>query len=102
MSFGQHDPRIARQELLEAVISGMGGAACAPMPGTLLEMVEIAAMERRQSGGLISDQADLASRPLTSPENSSRMAAWFTGWREVLTDAAKRCRAMLGARRVSA
>jgi hypothetical protein len=100
MSFDLQDPRIARQELLEAVISGMGGAVCAPMPGTLLEMMEIAAMERRPTGDLISDQAELASPPLTSPQIGSRMTLWFTTWREALSNAANGCRAMLGVRRV--
>ena len=71
--------RRARQDLLEAVSSGMGGPAIAPMPGIMLEMLEIAAMERHAAGVSPVLEAQ-ATPPLTATTNSSPMSAvWLFG-----------------------
>ena len=41
------DWRQARQETFEALTAGMLGPSSAPMPGAFLEMLELAALERR-------------------------------------------------------
>jgi len=63
----------ARQDLLEAFSAGFSGAACAPMPGVLLEMLEIAAIQRRLAEQILS-VAPTASL-LTRTKNSSGMAS---------------------------
>ena len=44
----EEERRQARQDLLEAMSASVSGPVCAPMPGTILEMLEIAAAERQQ------------------------------------------------------
>lgn len=68
----------SRQELLEVLLSGMEGSACAPMPGIMLEMLEIAAMERG-----FATARDRGVRPvaeathLTLRQKGSRMAGYL-------------------------
>ena len=65
MSMDENTRRAARQELLEFVSCVMAASPCAPMPGTMFEMLEIIAMERRMTssqGGGESNSSD----PLTS------------------------------------
>ena len=45
------DWKLARQDMFEALSSGMLGPSSAPMPGAFLEMLEIAALERRMRHG---------------------------------------------------
>ena len=52
MSMDENTRRAARQELLEFASCVMAASPCAPMPGTLFEMLEIAAMERRMTSSL--------------------------------------------------
>jgi hypothetical protein len=65
MSTDEHTRRAARQELLEFASCVMAGSPCAPMPGTLFEMLEIAAVERRMTSSLGEGGSNLFD-PLTS------------------------------------
>src|SRR5262245_9453455 len=96
----EREHRLARQELFETFVGSFGGPACAPMPGTLLEMLEIAAMERQQP--MISQPEALPEgpAPLTSPRIGSRMIAWLRKAGEAIVDVAGRLRAGSGARRL--
>ena len=65
MSLNENTRQAARQELLEFASTVMAGSPCAPMPGTMFEMLEIIAMERRMA----SSQGESGSNspdPLTS------------------------------------
>lgn len=100
MPYGEHERALARQEFLETIVSGMGGPACAPMPGTFLEMLEIAALERRrglesEAGRPVGDEA-----PLTSPRNDSRMTGLGPRLARAAVDVASRFRTGAVARRV--
>ena len=101
MLHNERDPRLARQELFEAYLSGFGGPACAPMPGTLLEMLEMAAMERQQLR-LASVEAAPADGniPLTKPRIGRRILAWLQKAGETIVDVAGRFRTGAGARRL--
>jgi hypothetical protein len=101
MLYDERDRSLARQELLEAFASGMGGPACAPMPGTLLEMLEIAAMERRWRSDPAPAEVSAESRaPLTSPRIGSRMIAWLRRAGEAIVNVGGRFRAGSDARRL--
>ena len=65
MSVNESTRQAARQELLEYASTVMAASPCAPMPGTMFEMLEIIAMERRMA----SSQGESGSNspdPLTS------------------------------------
>ena len=100
MQYDERDPRIARQELFEAFVSGFGGPACAPMPGTLIEMLEIAAMERQQSRIIRPEAAPESLAPLTSRRIGSRMIALLRKVGETIVDVAGRFRPGSDARRL--
>ena len=90
---------LARQELLEAYLSGFGGPACAPMPGTLVEMLEIAAMERQASRlPVVEAPAELIH--LTAPRIGSRILARVRRAGEAIVHVAGRFRAGPDARRL--
>jgi hypothetical protein len=94
MLHDEQSHRRARQELFEAVVGGFGGPACAPMPGTLIEMLEIAAMERQQQPGIgTSETVPEDAAPLTSTRNDSRMLSWLRRAGEAIIDVAGRLRA---------
>src|SRR5262245_13053990 len=98
MLYDEGERRLARQELFEAFVGSFGGPACAPMPGTLIEMLEIAAMERH---GVTSPEAVPDSpAPLTAPRIGSRMIAWLRKAGEAIVDVAGRLRAGSDARRL--
>ena len=84
------DPRMTRQELLEAFASSMGGPACAPMPGTLLEMMEIAAMERRGRPERAPEEPSASPEPLTLPQNGRGMTARLKETGKAVIDVAVR------------
>src|SRR5262249_19316259 len=96
----EREHRLARQELFETFVGSFGGPACAPIPGTLLEMLEIAAMERQQSRISQSEALPEGPAPLTSPRNDSRILAWLRRVREAIGDVAGRVRAGSDARRL--
>jgi hypothetical protein len=98
---GENERLLVRQELLEGVLSGMGDPACAPMPGTFLEMLEIAAWERRQGSKHASLLAAADTGPLlTSTGNNSPMIGlWWRPLRAAV-DVARRFGAVLGSRQV--
>jgi hypothetical protein len=93
MSYDERDPHIAKQELLEAMLSSMGGPVCAPMPGTLFELLEIAAMEHRHGPDRIPEEPALVAEPLTSRPNRSGMAGWLLDIGKTVVDVAVRFRA---------
>ena len=83
----------ARQDMLEAVTSGLAGPACAPMPGVLLEMLEIAAMERsRKQDDRYSHGAE-ETPLLTRTPNSSRMVTQLLCMGRAIIHGANRLRA---------
>ena len=65
MSLNENMRQAARQELLEFASSVMVGSPCAPMPGTMFEMLEIIAVERRMTSNQGEDRSN-SSDPLTS------------------------------------
>lgn len=65
MSLNENTRQAARQELLEFASSVMVGSPCAPMPGTMFEMLEIIAVERRMTSSQGEDRSN-SSDPLTS------------------------------------
>jgi hypothetical protein len=65
--------RRARQDMLEALSWGMLGPSVAPMPGVLLEMMEIAAINRHDQDTRTPPAA--ATQVLTSTEKPARMVA---------------------------
>ena len=65
MSPNEDTRQAARQELLEFASSVMVGSPCAPMPGTMFEMLEIIAVERRMTSSQGEDRSN-SSDPLTS------------------------------------
>ena len=65
MSLNENMRQAARQELLEFASSVMVGSPCAPMPGTMFEMLEIIAVERRMTSSQGEDRSN-SSDPLTS------------------------------------
>ena len=71
MSLDENTRQAARQELLEFASSVMAGSPCAPMPGTMFEMLEIIAMERRmtssQGEGRSNSSDPLTSEPIETP-----------------------------------
>ena len=71
MSPNESMRQAARHELLEFASSVMAGSPCAPMPGTMFEMLEIIAMERRMAssqGESGSNSPDpLTSKPIKTP-----------------------------------
>ena len=101
MLYDEREERLARQNLFETFVSSFGGPACAPMPGTLLEMLEIAAMEHRQLSGLVAVETSAQSDDLlTTPRIGSRMIGWLRKAGEAIVDGAGRLRAGSGARRL--
>jgi hypothetical protein len=100
MQHDERDPRLARQELLEAYLHGFGGPACAPMPGTLIEMLEIAAMERQHSSLERAAAPADADIPLTAPRIGSRILARLRKAGDTIVDVAGRFRPGAGARRL--
>lgn len=70
--------RRVEQELCELYFSGGHGIACAPMPGTLLEMLEIAATERRAGRFSASPRESGTAEPLTATPHGSPISAWLT------------------------
>ncbi len=87
------DQDLARQEFLEAVLSGIGGPACAPMPGTLVEMLEIAAFERRNCCAPALPRQASEPKPLTCARNDSRMVGLWRRLERAALDVAGRFRA---------
>ena len=71
MSVNESTRQAARQELLEYASTVMAASPCAPMPGTMFEMLEIIAMERRMAssqGESGSNSPDpLTSKPIKTP-----------------------------------
>ena len=71
MSLNENMRQAARQELLEFASSVMVGSPCAPMPGTMFEMLEIIAVERRmtssQGEGRSNSPDRLTSEPIETP-----------------------------------
>ena len=71
MSPNESMRQAARHELLEFASSVMAGSPCAPMPGTMFEMLEIMAVERRmassQSEGGSNSPEPLTSAPIETP-----------------------------------
>lgn len=71
MSLNENMRQAARQELLEFASSVMVGSPCAPMPGTMFEMLEIIAVERRmtssQGEGRSNSSDRLTSAPIETP-----------------------------------
>ena len=71
MSTNEDTRQAARQELLEFASTVMAGSPCAPMPGTMFEMLEIMAVERRitsSQGEVGSNYSDpLTSAPIETP-----------------------------------
>jgi hypothetical protein len=63
--------RRARQDMLEALSSGMLGPSMAPMPGVLIEMMEIAAISRHRDGA--GTRSATATSTLTSKEKHARI-----------------------------
>src|SRR5262245_51529710 len=100
MPYDEQDRALARQEFLEAMLSSMGGPACAPMPGALLEMLEIAAMERRYEPARASAEPAPVAEPLTSSPIRSGIAGWLLRIGETIVDVAVRFRAGSGPRRL--
>jgi hypothetical protein len=92
--------RGARQKFLEALSSGMSGPSCAPMPGTLLEMLEIAAIERRQGHDTLFASEPLETSHLTSAQNNSRMTGRLLQVGKTVVDVGGWLRALFGHRRV--
>lgn len=62
-----------RWDLLASFSSCVGDPACTPMPGALFEMLEIAAMERREDAYCALPRPVLDVPPLTPVANGSRM-----------------------------
>ena len=71
MSTNEDTRQAARQELLESAFSGLDASPCAPMPGTMFEMLEIMTMERRmtsnQGEGGSNSPDPLTSKPIKTP-----------------------------------
>lgn len=65
MSLNEDTRQAARQELLEYVSCVMAASPCAPMPGTMFEMLEIIAMERRMASSQSESESN-SFDPLTS------------------------------------
>jgi hypothetical protein len=65
MSLNEDTRQAARQELLEYVSCVMAASPCAPMPGTMFEMLEIIAMERRMASSQSEGESN-SFDPLTS------------------------------------
>jgi hypothetical protein len=86
----RYDRNIARQELLEAFVSSMGGPACAPMPGTLLEMLEIAAVDRRAWSEGTPEEPTAPAVPLTSLQNRRGITARLLEMGKTVIDVAVR------------
>ena len=98
----QHEEgrRRIRQEFLEALSGGMSGPACAPMPGVLLEMLEIAAMERRPGHDLAFAGGSSETADLTSAQNNSGMTARLLRMGKMVVDVGGWLTALFGHRRV--
>jgi hypothetical protein len=73
MTSDDETQRRARQDLLEALTSGMAGPVIAPMPGVLLELYEIAAAERE-----LRRDDPLPDQPLTQGTNDRRIGTVFS------------------------
>ena len=71
MSPNESMRQAARHELLEFASSVMAGSPCAPMPGTMFEMLEIMTMERRMTSNEGDDGSNspdpLTSKPIETP-----------------------------------
>ena len=71
MSTNEDTRQAARQELLEYASTVMAASPCAPMPGTMFEMLEIMTMERRmtsnQGEGGSNSPDPLTSAPIETP-----------------------------------
>ena len=71
MSVNESTRQAARQELLEYASTVMAASPCAPMPGTMFEMLEIMTMERRmtsnQGEGGPNSPDPLTSKPIKTP-----------------------------------
>ena len=100
MHSDETDRRIARQEFLEAVVGGLGGSACAPMPGTFIEMLEIAAFERRRASDGATHEPVVDETLLTARPNSSRMPGRWLKLVRAAIDVAGRFTTGHGARRL--
>ena len=101
MLYDERDPRTARQEFLEAIVGGFADPVCAPMAGTLIEMLEIAAMERLEASRPEPVEAPPhAVLPLTSARIGSRMIDGLRRAGEAIVGVANRLRTGSGARRL--
>lgn len=89
--------RDARQDLLEAIASGMTGPVCGPMPGSIFETMEVAAASRWCEGIAAVPPAAAA---LTAPANGSPMMAILLRLGGVVGNVAFRIRTGSGARRL--
>jgi hypothetical protein len=98
MTIGKNEQLRARQDLLEAMTSGMSGPVCAPMPGVMLEMLEVAAMQRRES------QTARTAAPfhLTQNANGSRMRSEKLRLSRAVADVASRIAGHIGSWRLPA
>ena len=65
------DEAWVRQDMLEVLSSGMLGPSIAPMPGVLLEMMEMAAVRRHRDGA--GTRAAPTPPVLTASEKHARM-----------------------------
>jgi hypothetical protein len=92
----------ARQDLLEAVTTGFSGPVCAPMPGVLLEMLEITAMQRQLDEKSSTIGASSSMALLTPTKNSSRMASITLRTSKVVAYVARRLGSYFGAGRLPA
>ncbi len=85
--------RDTRQDILEAIASGMTCPVCGPLPGSIFETLEIAASRRSQVG-------TLESPPLTARAKIGPMIAILLDICGAVGSVAFRIRAGSGARRV--
>lgn len=102
MTLGKDEQRRARQDLLEAINSGVSGPICAPMPGVMLEMLELAAMEHRERRQQTSAEAGSGRPHLTASANGSRIAVKRLRLSKAVADVGRRIAGHFGAWRLSA
>jgi hypothetical protein len=98
MIIGKDEQLRARQDLLEAMTSGMSGPVCAPMPGVMLEMLELAAMQRRESQAA----RTVAPPHLTQNANGSRIRSEKLRVSRAFADVASRIAGYIGPWRLPA
>src|SRR6185436_12244662 len=101
MSMDENTRRAARQELLEFASGVMAGSPCAPMPGTLFEMLEIAAMERRMTSSL-SEGGSNSFDPLTPARIEAPITQHLFKLVRSALDVARKTRARSGTRQLPA